>query len=917
MFKNTKKGFLPAWIILCLSLAVTAVIWHNTSSEIKREARQDFDLRAEEIRQRIVRRMLGYEQVLRGGVGLFNASQSVTGEEWREYVSGLKVEKNYPGIQGIGFSAVVHPTGKTAHIEMMRKERRSSYSVWPDGSRAMYTSIIYLEPLDWRNQRAIGYDMYSEPVRRTAMDKAVELDMAAISGKVRLVQETEKDVQAGFLMYLPVYRKGLPVGSQAQRREALQGYVYAPFRMADFMQRIIGRDVPDLDVEVFDGEAISEPGLMYDSDSSRQDFQRTGQAQFKKTVRLELNGSVWTLYFSSLPAFENAIDREKPVIVLAAGMVISFLFSAIAFFLASNRERLRSINEDLNSEVDERKKAEDGLRKAHGALETRVEERTRELTTANEALQREIAVRTRAESAFKESEERLRALVETTNDWVWEMDTDFRYTYASPMITSMLGYSTGEVLGTTPFDRMDAGDGARLRAALEGFAASKSPFTIETTGLKKDGSAAVVETSGAPIIGSRGEFLGYRGVDRDATGRKRLEEERMNMHSQLLQTQKMELLGRLAGGVAHDFNNILGIITSLNSLAIKEARSGEVRDYLGQIQSASERAANLTRQLLIFSRNQPTETAPMDLNRTIREMLSLMRSIMGENITISTELAPDLMTIEADATNIEQVLMNLIVNSREAMPGRGEITIKSSNVTIDGAHGPGLAPGEYVSVIVSDSGAGMDEETLGHIFEPFFSTKEPGKGIGLGLTVVNNIVREYRGAATVESRPGMGTAFKVLLPASRAKVVPEPPRPTGEPAGRGERILLVEDEPMLSRSVALVLAKSGYSVFTARDAVEAEGIFGQEGAGVDLVFSDVVLKGKSGVSVVDEFLAKKPGLKVVFASGYMDIDAEWPYIKESGFRFLQKPYEIPELLKTIRDSLDGSPGAHGAGGLSS
>lgn len=905
--KNSKKGYLPAWIILLLSLSFTAFLWHNTRSEISRNARADFDFRVEEIKQTIAHRMRGYEQVLKGGVGLFNASEEVTSLEWREYVKSLRIEKSYPGIQGIGFSVLVSPSERDRHIRRMRSEGLQNYALWPEGDRPMHTAIIYLEPLDWRNRRAIGYDMYSEPVRKQAMDKAVENDMAAISGKVTLVQETSKDVQAGFLMYLPVYRAGTAVSTPTSRRGALLGYVYSPFRMRDFMQGIIGRDIPDLNVEIFDGEAVSEESLMYDSDQ-KSHFSENGEAVFEKTVKMEINGHLWTMHFSTLPPFEKTIDGEKPVMVLTTGMLISLLFSAIAFFLASHRARLKAVNEDLNCEVAERKRAEEELMEARDVLETRVKERTEELTQTNETLHKEISVRKQAEAALRQSEERFRALVETTNDWVWEMDASFRYTYASPMVLRTLGYGPGEMAGTTPFDRMNGEDAARLRAALTELAASKMPFTLENRSLRKDGSVAIIETSGAPIIGSSGEFLGYRGIDRDATERKRIEREKESMQTQLIQSQKMELMGRLAGGVAHDFNNIMTIITSLNNLAMKEASSGQVRDYLDQIQAASERAANLTRQLLIFSRNQPTKAATLDVNRTAEELLSLLRNIIGENIVINSDLAHDLLPVEADNSNIEQLFMNLVINSKDAMPNGGQIVIKTGNETIDGKRAAHLelAPGEYVCITISDSGAGMDEDVLKRVFEPFFSTKEPGKGIGLGLTVVHNIVAEYKGGITVESRPGQGTVFKVFLPASRSGAVQVHSRDLEEPLGNGETILLIEDELMLSRSVSLVLTKSGYKVFAARDGEEAVKIFEREGGRLDLVFSDVVLKGKSGVNIVDEFLALKPDLKVIFASGYMDIEAQWPYIKEKGFRFLQKPYDIPELLRAVRDCLNGA-----------
>lgn len=351
------------------------------------------------------------------------------------------------------------------------------------------------------------------------------------------------------------------------------------------------------------------------------------------------------------------------------------------------------------------------------------------------------------------------------------------------------------------------------------------------------------------------------------------------------------------------------IITSLNSLAMKEAVQGPITGYLDQIQAASERASNLTRQLLIFSKSQPTKASTLDINMTVNELLRLLRNILGENIAVKSELASGLMPVEADKSNIEQLLMNLVVNSKDAMPEGGQIGIKTENAVIDGSGDglcPELKPGRYVCITVTDCGIGMDEETLRQVFEPFFSTKETGKGIGLGLTVVHNIVREYKGGIIVSSRPGEGSVFKVFLPASHSAVRPSASKKMEEPQGKGESILLVEDEVMLSKSVALVLTKSGYRVLVANDADEANRIFETEGSGLDLVFSDVVLKGKSGVDIVEEFFSTRPELKVVFASGYMDIESQWPYIKEKGLRFLRKPYDIPELLRAIRDCLDNA-----------
>lgn len=346
------RAALPAWTILGIALVVTAVAWNAVRADVESHARERFDFRVKEIISGIEARMQAYEQVLKGGVALFAASGAVTREQWRTYASWLTIERNYPEILGIGFARVLSPAEKKAHIEQMRAEGFSDYTIWPEGERAEYTSIVYLEPFSGRNLRAFGYDMFSEPARRAAMERARDEGEAAISGKITLVQESEKDVQPGFLMYLPVYRSGAATSTLHLRRSALVGYVYSPFRVHDLMHGIAGRGVPDLDIEIHDGDEAAPSALMYDEDPEHGE-----PPLFEKTELIHIAGRGWTLHFSSEPSFESAIEAQKPLIVLAGGLSTALLLFALVSSLSSAKTRAVKLAQAMTSNLKDSEEA--------------------------------------------------------------------------------------------------------------------------------------------------------------------------------------------------------------------------------------------------------------------------------------------------------------------------------------------------------------------------------------------------------------------------------------------------------------------------------------------------------------------------------------------------------------------------------
>jgi signal transduction histidine kinase len=392
---------------------------------------------------------------------------------------------------------------------------------------------------------------------------------------------------------------------------------------------------------------------------------------------------------------------------------------------------------------------------------------------------------------------------------------------------------------------------------------------------------------------------------------KRMEEEKEKMQAQLIQAQKMEAIGTLAGGVAHDFNNLLTTIQGYAQLAMMSLKESDpFFENFKEIQQASVRAAKLTRQLLLFSRQQPMDLHSITLNETVDNLMKMLKRLIGEDITVQIDLDPNLWTNMADPGNMEQVIMNLVVNARDAMPEGKKITIKTENVDIDEgyceiykyAH-----PGKFVCLSVEDTGVGMDKEIIQHIFDPFFTTKGIGKGTGIGLSVVYGIVKQHEGWINVYSEPGRGSVFKVYLPVSSVESNGEAKEEVisiQDCHGKGERILLVEDDDGIREFAKRVLVESGYVGFEAANAEEALNIFGKEKGDFHLVFSDVVLPEKSGLQLVEQLLCRKPELKVLLTSGYTDQKSQWPVICEKGYRFIQKPYGLTDLLRVVREVIE-------------
>ncbi|MEI6667032.1 MAG: PAS domain S-box protein [Acidobacteriota bacterium] len=521
---------------------------------------------------------------------------------------------------------------------------------------------------------------------------------------------------------------------------------------------------------------------------------------------------------------------------------------------------------------------------------------------------RDISQRRDAETVVRDRDERFRSAFMTGLDacCVVRLD-DGVIRECNAEFEKLFGFARDEVIGRTSLDLniyIDSGVRDRAFADLNEVGHVRD---LELKGRRKNGD--VITCSVSENVVPIGQVPHVVSVVRDVTEQRRAEEERERLRGQLQQIQKMESVGRLAGGVAHDFNNMLAVILGRADLAIASVEPGsELHADLVDIRDAAQRSANLTRQLLAFARKQTVAPRVLDLNATVEGMLKMLRRLIGEDIDLSWRPAADLPPVMMDPGQIDQVLANLCVNARDAIDGVGRVVIETDQTAIDALYAesrPGLSPGEYVRLIVSDTGCGMTADTIQHVFEPFFTTKAVGAGTGLGLSTVYGIVKQNRGFIDVHSEAGHGTTFTMYLPrhAGQADHLAEADG-SGAPNGRGETVLVVEDEPALLRLNVRNLESLGYRVVSATTPSEALRVAGGQAGTVDVLLTDVVMPEMDGMELARRLNAVFPRMKRIFTSGYTADVIVHRGVLDQHVHFIQKPSSRKALAATLRHALD-------------
>ncbi|MEP7101730.1 MAG: CHASE domain-containing protein, partial [Burkholderiales bacterium] len=806
---------------------------------------------------RIEQRMASYEQMLRGVQGLFMASDKVESAGFNTYVDSLLAGADFAGLQSITYGPLVSAERAASHVATQRAGGVANYAITPAGVRPFYAPVTYIAPAGWSSEKVLGYDLLTEPGRRAALDQARDSGSAAITGRIRLITETEAGPQYAFLMILPLYNKGALVDTVAARRAQLVGWVWAVFRVNDLMSSLYGEGTPGLALRVHDGVTLSDDTLIF---RSTPDLDATQPARFDAQEYIGLAGRTWTLKVSSLPGFETRFGRDSSRVILIAGIGLSLLLAALTWQLMTAQAR------------------------AHGAARAMTNE-------------------------LRGSEERYRRIVETANEGIWLVDEAGAVSFANPKLLRMLGQSAAEVLGRPLTDFLDESD----RSASAEIADPGRPDAREWQGIRlrrKDGSELWVAVSTARITDAGGAQVGSLGMATDITERKQSQAKRELLESQLRESQKMEAIGTLAGGIAHDFNNILAAIlgnVALTRQHVPTTHAGAAG--LDQIERAGVRARSLVEKILAFSRMQPHVLVSQPMRPLVEDAVVLLRSTLPSGVELELRLDDAPLLVGADATSVQQILMNLCTNAWHAMQGStGRIAIGLARVEVgaDAAHGLGeIAPGAYAHLSVADNGSGMTEATRARVFEPFFTTKRVGEGTGLGLSVVHGIVIAHHGAISVDSAPGRGSSFHLYFPLSAVAIAPasgEPPTPEA-PRGESEHVMYVDDDPAMLLMIEGLLRHHGYRVTALDRPREALARVRDEPTRFDLIVTDFNMPEMTGLDLAEELARIAPLLPVVISSGYLPDETRAAALRAGVCGLLQKEYSLEQLATLVHSVL--------------
>ncbi len=934
------------WVVLFVCLATTALLWLAARQTLEGRASARMDRATQHATANLQARIRDYEDLVRAATGFYAGSDDVSPAEFRLFVEQLDFPGRDPAFVSFAFIEPVHAADLPAWVEARR--RAGSPVELRKAAEAGDSYLIRLFEPQPSEGAVVGLNAGANPLNRKLLEEARDSSASRLAAPLPLATFP---ADHGAALQAPVFVT-TPDGRQ------FRGWMSLMFRFQPLMAEALAGADPEVGVSLFDGPGTSSPLFTTEGqmDSWPEPVHRT----------VLLGGHAFTLVLRPRAGFGVAVGTVWPPTTLALGLLLGGLLFGIVRSLSTTRRRAIGLAEDMTRSLRESERRYqilfeqnvagifrstlDGrilecneafarvfgypsrremLEDSASSLYESPEDRTRFLENLREkgtlmnhehryrrkdgtpvwTLEHvtlrggggpfiegtivDMSETRRALDALRESEERYRGVFQKFRDGILFFDPESKAILDSnPSLQKLLGYSAGEMRGLSLSDVV-AEDPATIDSNVSRAASEPFVHIGERRYRKKDG-----EVVGVDVESFRFEEAGRLVVFALV---KNLAERRL-LEDQLRQAQKMEAVGRLAGGVAHDFNNILTAILGYSDLVLTDDPPEDVRENVGEVRKAAERAAALTRQLLAFSRKQVLQPVILEMNDLVKNMDGMLHRVLRENVKIVYEPDPDLWRVRADPGQIEQIIMNLAVNASDAMADGGRLTIRTRNVTIRSGEISGIPidAGHFVLLEVSDTGHGMDANILSHAFEPFFTTKERGKGTGLGLATVYGIVKQSGGYIQIVSEPGKGAAFRIYLPRvhgpadSPSNVSPRPLVVRGN-----ETILLVEDEEAVRRLAQTILRARGYQVLVADTAEAALELSRDHPEWIHLLLTDVVLPGMNGHRLAEVLRAERPGLGVLFTSGYFDA-------REGGEEdepLLRKPFTTDGLIEMVRAAL--------------
>ena len=849
-FKFNRLQRLPIpWLLLLLSLVVTVFVWRQEQQLLQTRIQTRLRQEIAYTNQALENEFAYSQEALYSARSFLVANDGVTLAMWQRYVESLDLAARYPGLVELGYVAYVPEADLPGFVETLRQSAGGAAPHVATGqSDYLITQFVYAQEAE---QLAVGQDLGADFALRSVAERARDLGEVVISRKVELagLETAVNPIQrAGVFLFLPVY---------GEQETAVQGWVYATVSTQALLEDVLGFLDAGLHVEMYDGTAIEPETVLFDH--SLLHTHAPEDLTFRETQLVNLNGRVWTLSFSTLPAFNLSIDETQPMMVLITGMIFSLFIFGLTWTVFTARERALILAEAMTS-------------------------------------------------TLRENEERYRTLVENAPEAIVVLDVNESLIEdVNENAVHLFGLSRKHLLRTSlaalsPASQPDSQPSLPLMADKLAQALSGHRVEFEWVYLNAHGDEILCDVRFVRLPSKSRNLV--RGSITDITERERTKKA-------MEQAQKLESLGVLAGGVAHDFNNLLVAMLGHTSLAMMRLpASNPAYDHISQAVKAAERAADLTQQMLAYSGRGHFRMQPIDLNMLLDENLHLFTSAIPKNITLQKQLAHDLPRVDADLGQMQQVVMNLILNGADAI-GQKQGVVKITTMIYELESGDKefsqlnytLKPGRYIRLDVADNGCGMDEQTLSKIFDPFFTTKQTGRG--LGLAAVQGIVRGHKGGLHVSSKPGEGTTFSLMLPVSKSELdeVMQPLALQDVDIPANCLVLVIDDEASVRNIVTDILEMDGIRTMVAPNGEIGIELYEKYQDDIDLVLLDLSMPGLNGHETFIRLQRINPKVNVVLSSGYDESDATVQFVGHGLSGFIQKPYEPGYFLTTIKGYL--------------